>query len=339
MRLFDGGPAEAEEFLPVGLAEDDGGGDEEHGGPEGGGDGFAEAEVGPAHGAEGNEVVEEVNFAGFPVAKGVVPDGEGGDAAAEDAEELEGDEVGADCDALGEGFDKREGNHDEAGAPECVGGNFGAGEVGGEDAALAAVSGPEDAGGKAEAFAHQARGALAEDGPEEGEDAAEGDEGGGVALGGFPVFLGQAFPDDGPDGGGAEVKGDVGDGGEFQGPVENGDVGGEAQAAAPPEFAFESGRDWVGGSEDFRPAHEGEHDQAGADETAAAGEDRGPEFYDDFGGGVGGAPEEDGEKDAGGQRGLVRFFVHCRGECLRRGDGFQVSFGVGEGAGKVAGRF
>src|SRR5204862_4159017 len=97
------------------------------------------------HGAEGDEVVEEVDAGGGPPAEAVVPEDEGDDTASEDAIDLDGDEVGFEGNAFGEDFHDGDGKQNHAGAPEGAGGNFGRKKPFAEGAALAAVAGPKEA--------------------------------------------------------------------------------------------------------------------------------------------------------------------------------------------------
>ncbi|MDB6067612.1 MAG: hypothetical protein JWR26_3820 [Pedosphaera sp.] len=316
--LFDGQGVDAEGGLNAGLAEDDAGHDQEHGEPKGGGYDFAEKEMGPGHGAEGDEVVEEKDFAGGPVAQAVVPKRVCDDTATNKAIDLGPDQTGfpkitmsqykisavrrAEPDDLEHG----DGQKKEAGAPHGVGADFGSGKRDAEGAALPAVEGPQDAGAESEQLPCPTGRAGFQGRPAEDDDSGERQGGGSVALGGAQGPIGAFLHQEGPDGGGSQIKRDVGGGGEMDGEVECDEVYGERERAAKPEGASSRGGQWGQLAEPGCPFEDGEEDQTGAEQAGAADPNGRPGTNQIFGAGIARAPGDD-RQDERKDDGTIRF--------------------------------
>lgn len=203
LELFNRQPAFAKYFLPIRLSDQHTRHDQDHRQPKRGRDRFVEKNVGPGHGADRNQVVEQIDFARFPVAQCVVPKREGNDAARQNTKEVNEHEISADNegavrDLAQADFNNRKGQKKDSRPPKSLRRNFRAGQMLAENAALPAVVGPKHAAAEGENFPNQTAGAEFECGPKKDDDTAQRQDSGGVTLKTFPAFLRRTFPQQRP---------------------------------------------------------------------------------------------------------------------------------------------
>ena len=258
---------QAENLRPARLTQHHAGDNQNHRHPECVRQRLVEKMMRPKAGAQRNQVAEQQNPAGAPVAQRAVPKRIRHHAAEDDAERQHAGLRAVHCKTAQRHFNQSHRQQPDAGHPHRVRGDFGFGEFCAQGAHLLAERRPQYARRQTETFAEQAQLHRPQRRPEQNGDAGQRQQSRAITPRARPSAARFLLPQQRPDRRGPKIKRHVRRRREPQRPVENDNINRQRQAAAQPKLPAQFRRQRLERAEELREAQRGQQQDSGARES------------------------------------------------------------------------